>query len=163
MSLVSSIVSGISSNGVGNITSSFNLDDNTFSDLLEKQMKTSLENKEDNSIKGLGMPPGFQIENLDGSEFSETAQDQIDAIGEKINTENVNTENPFDTNSDGNVTTQEAITFFSSLLDNDSKGQNARSELFDFAKRQAANFYNTYSKNVVTDVKEFVSDIKSMI
>ena len=68
-----------------------------------------------------------------------------------------------DMNGDGNVTTSEAVTFFTSLLDNSSNGENARSELFDFAKKQASNLYNKYSRTVVTDVKEFVNDIQEMI
>ena len=95
-------------------------------------------------------------------DFSETAQDQIEAVGEKIDTQE-NMSNPFDMNGDGNVTTSEAVTFFTSLLDNSSNGENARSELFDFAKKQASNLYNKYSRTVVTDVKEFVNDIQGMI
>ena len=110
----------------------------------------------------LGAPPGFEIENFDGIDFSETAQDQIEAVGEKIDTQE-NMSNPFDMNGDGNVTTSEAVTFFTSLLDNSSNGENARSELFDFAKKQASNLYNKYSRTVVTDVKEFVNDIQGMI
>ena len=81
---------------------------------------------------------------------------------EKIDTQE-NMSNPFDMNGDGNVTTSEAVTFFTSLLDNSSNGENARSELFDFAKKQASNLYNKYSRTVVTDVKEFVNDIQGMI
>ena len=110
----------------------------------------------------LGMPAGLLIENFDGTEFSETAQDQIEAIGEKIQTED-NMSNPFDMNGDGQVTTSEAVTFFTSLLDSSKEGADSRSELFDFAKKQASDFYKKYSRNVVTDVKEFVDDIQGMI
>lgn len=41
--------------------------------------------------------------------------------------------------------------------------KNIESEIFDFAKKQAANLYNKYSRSVVTDVSEFVEDIKNMI
>ena len=71
--------------------------------------------------------------------------------------------NPFDMNGDGQVTTSEAVTFFTSLLDSSKEGADSRSELFDFAKKQASDFYNKYSRNVVTDVKEFVDDIQGMI
>ena len=83
---------------------------------------------------------------------------------EKIYTiETDNTTNPFDMNNDGDVTTSEVVTFFSSLLNNNSQGQNARSELFDFAKKQAADFYNKYSKNVVSNLTELVDDIKRVV
>ena len=163
MSLISNAISGIGNN-LGGIkaTPDFNLDDSTFADLLEKQLLNKIDSQENNTITGLGMPAGFQIENLDGTEFSETAQDQMEAIGEKINIKENNISNPFDMDHNGDVTGHEAISFFSSLLNSDTKGNNARSELFDFAKKQAANFYNTYSKSFVTDLKDFVEDIKSI-
>ncbi len=163
MSLISNAISGIGNN-LGGIKSTpdFNLDDSTFADLLEKQLLNKIDSQENNTITGLGMPAGFQIENLDGTEFSETAQDQMEAIGEKINIEENNISNPFDMDHNGDVTGHEAISFFSSLLNSDTKGDNARSELFDFAKKQATNFYNTYSKSFVTDLKDFVDDIKKI-
>ena len=157
MSLVSNFVGGIGLNpngGIGNSTPSFDLEDSTFSDLLEKQMNVKPK-EETNTLSGtLGIPAGLQI---DGIDFSEKVQDQMEALGEDINTEETNM---FDLNKDGDVTTSEAVTFFTSLLDNGTEGQNARSELFDFARKQAANFYNTYSKSFVTDLKDFVDDIK---
>ena len=169
MSLVSNFVGNISSIGLNNgvsSTPSFDLNDTTFSELLEKQLNKSsqVQNSSTNLIDGLGMPPGIQIENLDGTDFSETAQDQVEAVGEKIDTtETDNTTNPFDMNNDGDVTTSEVVTFFSSLLDNNSQGQNARSELFDFAKKQATDFYNKYSKNVVSNLTDLVDDIKRVV
>ena len=164
MSLISNAISGIGNN-LGGIkaTPDFNLDDSTFADLLKKQLQNKIDSQENNTITGLGMPAGFQIENLDGTEFSETAQDQMEAIGEKINIEKNNISNPFDMNNNGDVTGHEAISFFSSLLNNDTKGDNAKSELFDFAKKQAAEFYNKYSKTVVNNLNEFATDIKSII
>ena len=164
MSLISNAISGIGNN-LGGIKSTpdFNLDDSTFADLLEKQLLNKIDSQKNNTITGLGMPAGFQIENLDGTEFSETAQDQMEAIGEKINIEENNISNPFDMDHNGDVTGHEAISFFSSLLNSDTKGDNARSELFDFAKKQAANFYNKYSKTVVNNLEDFATDIKSII
>ena len=163
MSLISNAISGIGNN-LGGIktTPDFNLDDSTFADLLEKQLLNKIDSQENNTITGLGMPAGFQIENLDGTEFSETAQDQMEAIGEKINIEENNISNPFDMDHNGDVTGHEAISFFSSLLNSDTKGNNARSELFDFAKKQAANFYNKYSKTVVYNISELAADVKSL-
>ena len=77
--------------------------------------------------------------------------------------EKVNEANKLDLNGDGNVTTSEAVTFFTSLLDNSNLGSDNRSQLFDFAKKQASNFYNKYSRSVVTDVQEFVEDIQGLV
>lgn len=162
MSLVSNFIGGISSVGVGgqNPLQQLDLNDTTFSDLLEKQMETKPKEESNNIFASLGMPAGMQIENVD---FSEKVQDQMEALGSQQAPEKVNETNILDLNGDGNVTTSEAVTFFTSLLDNSNLGNDNRSQLFDFARKQASNFYNKYSKNVVTDVKEFVEDIKGLV
>ena len=166
MSLVSNFIGGIGVNSLSSLSNPLKNDvnNNDFEALLQKQMEGTGVDKGENTTRplNLGAPPGFEIENFDGIDFSETAQDQIEAVGEKIDTQE-NMSNPFDMNGDGNVTTSEAVTFFTSLLDNSSNGENARSELFDFAKKQASNLYNKYSRTVVTDVHEFVNDIQGMI
>ncbi len=162
MSLVSNFIGGISSVGVGGQKplQQLDLNDTTFSDLLEKQMETKPKEESNNIFASLGMPAGMQIENVD---FSEKVQDQMEALGSQQAPEKVNETNILDLNGDGNVTTSEAVTFFTSLLDNSNLGNDNRSQLFDFARKQASNFYNKYSKNVVTDVKEFVEDIQGLV
>lgn len=162
MSLVSNFIGGISSVGVGgqNPLQQLDLNDTTFSDLLEKQMETKPKEESNNIFASLGMPAGMQIENVD---FSEKVQDQMEALGSQQAPEKVNETNILDLNGDGNVTTSEAVTFFTSLLDNSNLGNDNRSQLFDFARKQASNFYNKYSKNVITDVKEFVEDIQGLV
>lgn len=160
MSLVSNFIGGISSVGVGGLNSSQNLDlnDTTFSDLLEKQMEVKPKEENNNIFASLGMPAGMKIESVD---FSEKVQDQMEILGEKMTSEKANETNMLDLDGDGSVTTSEAVTFFTSLLDNSNLGSN--SQLFDFAKKQASNFYNKYSRSVVTDVKEFVEDIQGLV
>ena len=85
----------------------------------------------------------------------------MEILGEKMTSEKANETNMLDLDGDGSVTTSEAVTFFTSLLDNSNLGSN--SQLFDFAKKQASNFYNKYSRSVVTDVKEFVEDIQGLV
>ena len=140
MSLVSNFIGNISSIGANGIqpAQNFDLSDTTFEKLLEKQFQTVVD--EPQPISGLGMPPGFEIET-------------VDMPIEQIDTQN-------STNIIEDRTTSETVTFFSSLLDNK---ENPQSEIFDFAKKQAANLYNKYSRSVVTDVSEFVEDIKNMI
>ena len=160
MSLVSNFIGGISSVGVGGLNPSQNLDltDTTFSDLLEKQMEVKPKEENNNIFASLGMPAGMKIESVD---FSEKVQDQMEILGEKMTSEKANETNMLDLDGDGSVTTSEAVTFFTSLLDNSNLGSN--SQLFDFAKKQASNFYNKYSRSVVTDVKEFVEDIQGLV
>ena len=160
MSLVSNFIGGISSVGGGGLNPSQNLDlnDTTFSDLLEKQMEVKPKEENNNIFASLGMPAGMKIESVD---FSEKVQDQMEILGEKMTSEKANETNMLDLDGDGSVTTSEAVTFFTSLLDNSNLGSN--SQLFDFAKKQASNFYNKYSGSVVTDVKEFVEDIQNIV
>ena len=164
MSLVSNFIGGISSSqfgGAKGLAQNFDLNDTTFSDLLEKQMQVKPKEDENNIFGMLGIPAGFEIEPVD---FSEKAIDQTEAVGAKTeiekNDEKSSQEyNLFDLNKDGEVTNSEMTTFFSSLLDSGENGKDARSEVFDFAKKQAANLYNQYSKSIVTDIKEFVEDL----
>lgn len=160
MSLVSNFIGGISSVGVGGLNPSQNLDlnDTTFSDLLEKQMEVKPKEENNNIFASLGMPAGMKIESVD---FSEKVQDQMEILGEKMTSEKANETNMLHLDGDGSVTTSEAVTFFTSLLDNSNLGSD--SQLFDFAKKQASNFYNKYSRNVITDVKEFVEDIQNIV
>ena len=160
MSLVSNFIGGISSVGGGGLNPSQNLDlnDTTFSDLLEKQMEVKPKEENNNIFASLGMPAGMKIESVD---FSEKVQDQMEILDEKMTSEKANETNMLDLDGDGSVTTSEAVTFFTSLLDNSNLGSN--SQLFDFAKKQASNFYNKYSRSVVTDVKEFVEDIQGLV
>lgn len=162
MSLVSNFIGGISSVGVGGLNPLQNLDlnDTTFSDLLEKQMEVKPKEENNNIFASLGMPAGMKIENVD---FSEKVQDQMECLGDKMTSEKANETNMLDLDGDGSVTTSEAVTFFTSLLDNSNFGNDSKSQLFDFAKKQASNFYNKYSRNVVTDVKEFVEDIQNIV
>lgn len=141
MSLVSNFIGNISSLGASGIQAAqnFDLNDTTFEKLLEKQMNMSIEKPQ--PISGLGAPAGFVFDN-----------EEIPAAGQ-IDTQN-------STNEIDDKTTSETVTFFSSLLDNK---ENPESEIFDFAKKQAANLYNKYSRSVVTDISEFVEDIKNMI
>lgn len=144
MSLVSNFIGNISSIGAAGITAAqnFDLSDTTFEDLLNKQIEAKNEVNQKNGISelDLGMPAGMEIESLD-----------IEPIEIYNNIQETDTEIR---------TTSETATFFSSLLDNK---ENPESEIFDFAKKQAANLYNKYSRSIVTDVAEFVEDIGNMI
>ena len=169
MSLVSNFIGGISGlNGITNgqnVTSvGLDINDTTFAELLKKQLSAAEETQPSSGLAGtFGIPAGMQIDGMDGTEFSEKAFDQAEALDAKSDNDENNQNNIMDLNNDGDVTSSEMLTFFSSLLDNNTAGQEARSELFDFARKQAANFYNKYSKDVVSNLEDLVSDIKEKI
>lgn len=142
MSLVSNFIGNISNIATGGVqgTQSFDLSDTTFAELLQKQINAEKEVSTQNLTLNLGAPAGFDIQDFD------------------MPIEQIDTQNS--TNQIENKTTSETVTFFSSLLDNK---ENPDSEIFDFAKKQAANLYNKYSRSVITDISEFVEDIKNMI
>ncbi len=162
MSLVSNFVGNISSSGIAGLkqNQSFDLSDNTFSDLLEKQMQAESTENTNNIFASLGMPAGMQIESID---FSKKDINQTSSIIESTDINKIENTNPIDLDSNNQITTSEAVTFFTSLLSNNQNGIEARSELFDFAKKQASNFYNQHSRSVVTDIQEFVEDIHELI
>ena len=61
MSLVSNFIGGISSSGLSGLnglTQSFDLNDTTFSDLLEKQMDKKIQPTNEGLMGSLGMPAG---------------------------------------------------------------------------------------------------------
>lgn len=163
MSLVSNFIGGISSANFGStfgVTENFDLNDSTFSDILNKQMEINPQ-QENEGIQGLlGIPAGFQI---DGIDFAEKALDQIEASGEKFGIEKEEINNLFDANKDNNVTTSEVATFFTSLLENSFSSEQNRSQLFDFAQKQATNMYHKFGRTMVTNLEEFVSDARDIL
>ena len=85
MSLVENLINQISTSGLNGITSplgNFDLSDDTFSKLLDKQLNSVQENTPSNFVGNFGIPAGLMIEPLDGTDFAETVQDQMEIIGE---------------------------------------------------------------------------------
>ena len=84
MSIVENLVNQISTQGLGGITKplGFDMEDDTFAKLLEKQMSSTQEISSDNFIGSMGAPAGLVIEPLDGTNFADTVQDQMEIIGE---------------------------------------------------------------------------------
>ena len=156
MSLIENLVNQISSQSIGNITkpTGFDIDDDTFAKLLEKQLN-SVENQSTNNLIGnFGIPAGLIIEPIDGVEFSEIAQDQMEILGENKLTRDEYINQPIefkDINMDD---------YFSSLL---KLGTNSNSDFMNFAKKNATNAYNVFSKNFVSDVQDFIEDITANI
>lgn len=160
MGIASSLVNGISiqqPSQIGQGLSGYDLNDTTFSDLLEKQMNIEpTENKNNDIFASLGMPVGLQIQNLDGSEFT---LDEFAPIDEIQKTEN----NPIEHNNseillEPKTKNTSESSFFSSILDNNSL--NNKTELFDFAKKTATQAYDKFGKNLVENLNDLISDIK---
>ncbi len=152
MSIVENLVNQISTKGLGGITKpfGFDLEDDTFAKLLEKQMNSTQELNSNNFVGSMGAPAGLVIEPLEGVNFSETVQDQMEVIGENklSRDEYINQPIEFKDIDMGD--------YFSNLLKTDS-GKN--SDFMNFAKKNATNAYNVFTKNLVMNASEFVEDI----
>ena len=150
MSVVENLVNQISTNELGGITkpSGFNLDDDTFANLLEKQLNSTQELSFNNNLGNFGVPAGLLIEPLEGIEFSETAQDQMEIVGEKISREEYLSQ-PIEFKD------IDMGDYFSNLLKTDTK---ENPDFFNFAKKQATHLYNYKSKNLVMNAAEFLQD-----
>lgn len=151
MSLVENLINQITTKELGGITkpSGFDMQDDTFAKLLEKQLNSVNNNTPSNLIGEMGMPAGLIIEPLDGAEFSETVQDQMEIIGEnKLSKEEyINQPIEFKELDLGD--------YFSNLL----KTGNDNTDFMNFARKQAANFYNQHGKNLIWDTKDFIKDV----
>ena len=148
--MASSYIGIVQPNGLGGkgtgIPSGVNLDDSTFSDLLEKQMNT--ESSDNNWLSLMCTQPVQGIQN-NGFDI----QDLINSSN-KIQNDVQN----FDINKDEDITTSEMLTFLSSPFDTHNHKNHLNHDFLDFAKKQAANFYNKCASNVITDLTEFVED-----
>ena len=157
MSLVENLINQISTSGLNGITSplgNFDLSDDTFSKLLDKQLNSAQENTPSNFVGNFGIPAGLMIEPLEGTDFAETVQDQMEIIGEnKLSKEEyINQPIEFKDVDMGD--------YFSNLLKTQAE---TNSDFMNFARKNATNAYNVFSKNFVADMKDFVEDIASAL
>lgn len=157
MSLVENIINQISSQGSNGISKpqNFDMNDETFSKLLEKQLNNSSQINLTNLIGEMGMPAGFVIEPYDATEFANTVQDQLESIGEsKL------TQKPEINLEDFEMKDIDMDNYFSNLL---KASNDNSSDLMNFAKRQATSAYNVFGKGFVTDMTDFVEDVASSL
>ena len=157
MSLVENLINQISTQGLGGITKpfSFDMNDDTFANLLEKQMKATNEITTTNSVGQMGAPAGLIIEPLDASdgiEHTEKAQGQMEALGDSVFKET-------GINSAIEIKDMDFGDYFSNLLKSPSDNN---SQFMNFAKKQASNAYDVFSRGYVFDMQDFVEDITSM-
>lgn len=116
MSLASNLISNIvsaPSDMKSGLAAVINLNDKTFAEILEKQLKVQSAESISNFVGSMGIPAGMEIQDLTDSELN-------------------------------NLKSTEKIS------------SSTKTELFDYSRRQAVNFYNRYSKNVVMGLREFM-------
>ena len=156
MSLVENLINQISTQGLGGITKpqGFDLNDETFAKLLEKQMGQVENSQQSNMLGHMGAPAGFMIEPINGVDFAEAVQDQMEIIGEnKYTFEN-------DINSPIEIKDIDMSDYFTTLI---KTATDNNSDFLNFAKKQASNAYGVFGKIFVEDMKDFVQDITSMV
>ena len=158
MSLVENLINQISTQGLGGISKplGFDMDDDTFANLLEKQMNAGNEITTTNSVGQMGAPAGLIIEPLnavDGIDHAEKVQDQMEALGENLFKET-------GINSAIEIKDMDFGDYFSNLLKTPNDNN---SQFMNFAKKQASNAYDVFSRGYVADMQDFVEDVTSMI
>ena len=151
MSMIENLVNQIATNGLNGVGNhaGFDLQDETFSKLLEKQMNQT-QNISMGDYGKMGIPAGFIIEALDGTEFANQVQEQIETNSENklSKAEYINQPVEFKELDTGD--------YFSTLLKSNSPDN---SDFMNFAKKQATAFYNRNAKELVIDANEFVMDV----
>ena len=160
MDLVSNFVGSISPSMFGgktqNVTPSVDLEDNTFSNMLDKQIQKEMEQTQPNFMETLGLPSNLNIE-----DFINTSQ-HIAEINTGAPSNTINSIE-FNNTDQKNMSTSEFLTFFNSFFDSKpTLTDTSNSGLFEFERKLAATQYNKYSRNVVTDINEFVTDALKM-
>jgi len=156
MSLVENLINQISTQGMGGITKplGFDLSDDTFANLLEKQMNSINDSTPSNFVGTMGAPAGLIIEPADGIEFAENVQDQMEIIGENKLSKDEYINQPIEFKD------IDLGDHFSNLL---KLGTDNNSNFMNFAKKHATNAYNVFSKGFVEDVTDFVKDIATAL
>ena len=105
------------------------------------------------SLGSMGAPAGLFIEPINGVDFSNTVQDQLEVVGENKLT------NEISSNAQIEIQDMDFGDYFSNLLKTSSENN---SNFMNFAKRQANNAYNVFSRAFVSDIQDFIDDIASM-
>ena len=152
MSLVENLVNQIATQGLGGLSkpTGFDMSDDTFAQLLDKQLNLNSSITPNNSIGNMGIPAGLIIEPIDGVDFAEVAQDQMEAIGETKLSKEEYINQPIEFKE------IDMSDYFSNLLKTATDNN-----FMNFAKKHATNAYGNFSKNFVHDMADFVEDIAS--
>lgn len=157
MDLVSNLANTVLSKAMeGNSqenTAQIDLNDETFSNLLDKQLNNRLEQNGKNFVDTLGIPSisGINLGEYDGHNIGQT--DLVQPVNEFDNAQS----EKFKSGKDFSM--EEVLTLFSPIFESKpNMAEVTNNGIFDFERKTAANLYNRYAKNVITDLSEFVSD-----
>ena len=145
MSLVSNNIGAIASK-IGKPDASqqnMDLEDKTFSDLLDKQMNIQ-DAPNETTLSSLEAPAAI----------STNGTNLIDLLSSIKQTQNYDFP---DFSEQDDLGSAEMVAFLTKPFDSRSSLENNHG-LMDFAKKQASNFYNKCASNVVVDLKEFIED-----
>ena len=161
MDLVSNFVGIVSPNMFGennvSVSSNFDMEDKTFSDLLEQQMQKKLE-QNTNFTDTIGLPSGFNIADFmnNAQPLNFNSENQFDAVKPINEYEKTDF---FDFNKRKDFSTSEVLTFFNSLFESKPSMTDTHSSgLFNYERKVAAGSYGKYAKNIVMNLGEFVAD-----
>ena len=147
MSMVENFVQQLTSANGANViggAQKFDLQDDTFAKLLEKQMQTGIDDTDSiNQLGQIGIPSGFNIEPFDVQN----------------DTQKINTENKIDI-SNFKMKDIDMSDYFTNFLSNPN---NNKTSIMELAKRQATNAYGTFGREMVEDMSDFIQDIAKMI
>lgn len=156
MSLVENLINQISTQGLGGVTKpqGFSLADDTFAKLLDAQLNSMNEPQISNLVGNMGAPAGLMIEPLEGTEFAEAVQDQMEIIGENKLSRDEYINQPIEFKE------IDLEDHFTKLLKYNS---DTNSDFLNFAQRQASSAYNVFSKNFVADMQDFIEDLSATL
>ncbi len=151
MSLASNFVNTISHAQLGakpvSVAPDSDLNDKTFSDILDKQIEGINKSQ---TIEQSGLPKGFTIDEL----ISMQQANKTTVTQESTAAVNPISFDELISKEDSNISNSEMLGFFTSLFDKHAENN----VIYNFARKQASNFYGKCAGNVVTDLAEFVTD-----
>ena len=157
MDSVSNLASTMLSKAIeGNkeVTSQVDLNDNTFANMLDKQLNNQLEQNGQNFINNLGIPSisGLDLGELDGHNL----ESHFNAV-KPVDDLDIGQQAKFNSGKDFSM--EEVLTMFHPLFDTKPlMAETTNNGVFNFERKTAANLYNRYAKNIITDISEFAEN-----
>ena len=134
----------------------FDLNDKTFSDILDKQMDNINPAENTAAAQPAAVPNGFGIEELISMQQANLANENAAKPRSTEPISKIDFNDLTLNDEDRHVTNSEMLTFFTSLLGNEN-GEKSNN-ISHFVRKQVTNFYGKHAGSVVTSLGEFVSD-----
>lgn len=161
---INSILPGQESQSTKGIQS-FDLNDDTFSNILDNKLGEFDTKKQDNQniVNQLGVPAGINIEGFDYNSFV-TDLDSIEEVNSVNTDSNIQDNNKFNIGS----LIEDAVDTFSPVVKsitnqefsfNRENTSHALDAVKDFWNNQASNFYNIMNKETINDITDLVAKL----